>query len=246
MYSGHTEWHASAVPGCQIIEYYYEKRVRSYLVIRKMPSISLGVVFAIATLLPLVSLGAGSLDFNETILNLEEGSTLNYSIVVESLQSIIACITKNSSVSYEDFDLSTSLSIGECAVCDSGQNCAHQFNSSAINVMINRPQNDSIQLVTFFKENISLDDNGTKIICAYEAGNTTMPCSWIYLDVHFLPKPENPIRFNILVPVAVSSSAVVALFIILLIVIIFTVRIIFRHKRGELMPRSSSINRLLL
>jgi hypothetical protein len=202
-----------------------------------MPSVSLGVVlnFAIATLLLLVSQAAGSLDFNETTLKLEEGSTLHYSVVIESLQSVNVCITKNPSARiYEDFDLNTFLSIGECAVCDSGQICAHQFNRNAINVTINRLQNDSIQLVTFFKENISLDDDGTKIICA---GNTTVLCSWIYLNVDFpSPKSENPI--NILVLVAVSSSAVVALFFILLTVIIFTLVIvrIRRRKRGELMP----------
>ena len=210
-----------------------------------MPSVhlnSLRVVllnFVVVILLLLASPGTGSLDFKETILNLEEGSTLNYSTGVESssLQSIYVCITKNSSATYEDFDLNTSLSSGDCVVCDNGQNCVHQFNSSAINVTINQLQNDSIQLyvVTFFKENISLDDNGKKISCAYEADNTTVPCGWIYLDVHFLPKPENPI--NILVPVAVSlSSVVVALLIMLLIVVIFTVVIIRRRKQGELMP----------
>ena len=90
-------------------------------------------------------------------------------------------------------------------------------------------------VLTFFKENISLDDNGTKIICAHKDGNTPiiMPCSWIYLDVHFLAKPENPI--NILVPVAVSlSTVVVDLLIMLLIVVIFMVVIIRRRKQSEL------------
>ena len=217
------------------------------IIVKEMPSvhlISLRVVllnFVVVILLLLAaSPGAGSLDFNDTMLNLEEGSTLNYSTGVESsesLQSIYVCITKNSSSSYEDFDFNTSLSVGDCIVCDRGQNCVHQFNSSTINVTINQLQNDSIQsyVVTFFKENISLDNNGTKIICGYEDGNTTVtvPCGWIYLDVHFLPKPENPI--NILVPVAVSSSVVIALFIILLTVVIFTVVIIRKRKRGESM-----------
>ena len=207
-----------------------------------MPSVHLNSLkdvllnFVVVILLLLTSPGAGSLDFNETILNLEEGSTLNYSTGVESsesLQSIYVCITKNSSASYEDFDLNTFLSIGECVVCDNGQNCTHQFNNSAINVTINQLQNDSIQWITFFKENISLDDDGRKIICAYEASNTTVPCSWIYLDVHFLPKPENPINILIIiVPVATSSFA---LFISLLIFTVITV-IIRRRKRGELMP----------
>jgi hypothetical protein len=198
-----------------------------------MPSISLRVVLAIVTLLLLVSPGgAGSLDFNETIFDLEEGSTLNYSTGVESSESlqlvIYICITKNSSASYEDFDLNTFLSIGDCVICDSRQNCAHQFNSSAINVTINRLQNDSIQWITFFKESISLDDDGTKMICAYEAGNITVPYCWIYLDINL---PENPI--NLLVLVATSSSAIVALFVIL-----FTVVIIRRRKRYrcELIP----------
>ncbi len=204
-----------------------------------MPSIHLSLSQVVVLILPLLASPGASLDFKETILNLEEGSTLNYSIGFESsesLQWIYICVTKNSSASYEDFDLNTFLSIGDCTVCDSGQNCAHQFNRSAINVTINRLQNDSIQWTTFFKENVSLDDDGTKIICAYEADNTTVPCSWIYLDVDFLLKPENPI--NILVPVAASSSAVIAVFIILLIftVVAVIIRRRSRCKQGELMP----------
>ena len=88
--------------------------------------------------------------------------------------------------------------------------------------------------MTVFKESVSLDDDGTKIICAYEASNTTMLCTWIFLDVHFLHKPEDPV--DVLVTVAVSSSIVVALLIILLTVIIFTVVIIRKRKQGKLMP----------
>ena len=222
--------------------------IATIIIVKEMPSVSLRSIsltvrvvllnFAVVLLLLLASLGAGSLDFNETIVNLEEGSTLNYSTGVEASESsqliIYVCITKNSSTTYEDFDLNTSQNSGRCAVCDSRQNCTHK---SAINVIINRLQNDSIQLyvVTFFKEKITHDDDGTKIVCAYEDGNATiMPCSWIYLDVHFLPKPENPI--NILVPVAVSlSSVVVDLLIMLLIVVIFAVVITRRRKRSELM-----------
>ena len=211
------------------------------LLSEKMPSISLKVVLLNYAIVILLASSGTTLDFKETILNLEEGSTLNYSTGVESsesLQSIYVCITKNPSAIYENFDRNTSLSSGDCIDCDNGQNCTHQFNSSAINVTIlNQLQNDSIQsyVVTFFKENISLDDNGTKIICGYEDGNTTVtvPCGSIYLAIHFLPKLEHPI--NLLVPVAVSSSTVVVLLIILLTVVIFTVVIIRRRKRGELM-----------
>ena len=212
------------------------------LLLEKMPSISLKVVLLNYAIVILLASSGASLNFKETILNLEEGSTLNYSTGVEaaeSLQLIYICITKNSSATYEDFDHNTYLgSARDCIVCDNGQNCVHQFNSSTINVTIlNQLQNDSTQLyvVTFFKENILLDDNGTKIICAYEAGNTTVPWSWIYLDVHFLPKPENTgINLLAIVPMAVSLSSVVILFIILLNVVIFTVMIIRRHKQGEL------------
>ena len=117
-------------------------------------------------LLAIASPGA-SLDVKETTLSLEEGSTLNYSTGVETsspLQSLYVCITKNVSATYtEALDLNTTLSIGDCVVCDSGQNCAHQFNSSAINVTISLSQNDSVQLVNLFKENISFDDDGTRL-----------------------------------------------------------------------------------
>ena len=208
----------------------------------KMPSISLKVVLLNYAVIILLASSGTTLDFKETILNLEEGSTLNYSTGMESsefLQSIYVCITKNPSAIYENFDHNTSLSSGDCVDCDNRQNCTHQFNSSAINVTIlNQLQNDSIQsyyVVTLFKENISFDDDGTKIICGYEDDNTTVtvPCGWIYLNVHFLAKPENPI--NLLVIVAVSSSTVVILLIILLTVVIFTVVIIRKRKRGELM-----------
>ena len=159
---------------------------------KKMPSISLKVVLLNYAMVILLASSGTTLDFKETILNLEEGSTLNYSTGVESsesLQSIYVCITKNSSAIYENFDHNTSLSSGDCVDCDNRQNCTHQFNSSAINVIIlNQLQNDSIQscyVVTLIKENISFDDDGTKIICGYEDDNTTVtvPCGWIYLNV---------------------------------------------------------------
>ena len=200
-------------------------------------ALSLRVTFSVVViLLPLTSLGA-SMDFKEIILNLMEGSTLNFTTEVEvsSLQSIYVCVTncKSLSITLEDFDLNATLSAGGCVVCDSNdivQNCTHQFYSSKINVMINQLQNDSesVQFVNFFKENVSVDDDGTKLFCAYEAGNTTVPCSWIYLNVYALPTPENPI--NILVPVVVSSSTVIALLVILLIMVT-TVICVHKHKR---------------
>jgi hypothetical protein len=61
-----------------------------------MPSIPLSLTFVVV-ILPLLALPGASLDFKETILNLEEGSTLNYSTGVESsesLQSILSPKTR--------------------------------------------------------------------------------------------------------------------------------------------------------
>ena len=211
-----------------------------------MPSVSFGVIAAtVVILLLLGSPGAASLDFNETILNLEEGSTLNHSTGVElseSLQSIYICITKNSSASYEDFDLNTSLSSGDCITCDNRQNCTHQFNNSInVTVMINQLQNDSIRWITFFKETIILHDDGTKIICAYEASNTTALCSWIYLHVHFLPKPENPINIHIVVLVATLSFALFIIICILLITVIICIMLYKVRSRGELITNAMAV-----
>ena len=153
------------------------------------------------------------MDFQETeklILNLVERSVLNYSTKVEltSLQSMYACVTKNLSTTFDDLDLNASLKIGACIECDNngiGQKCAHQFNSSLTKITVNRFQNDIIQLMNFFKDSISLSDNGTKIICAYAIGNEVVPFSAIDLNVSHHPNNH----YTLLVTVIVSCFILV-------------------------------------
>lgn len=161
--------------------------------------------------LPLIS-GPG-MDFQETenlILNLVEGSVLNYSTEVElsPLQSMYACVTKNLTTTFDDLDLNAPLSIGACVECDIndiGQKCAHQFNSSLTKITINQFQNDIIQLMNFFKDSVSLSDNRTKIICAYATGNEVVPFSTIDLNVSHCPNNH----YTLLVTVIVSCFILV-------------------------------------
>ena len=145
------------------------------------------VIFMVVDFLPLNS-GAG-LDSREknVILNLVEGSELNYSAATEmstAVQSMYACVTRNLSTTFNDL---ASLSIGSCVLCDSndhtGQKCVHQFNSSLTKITVSRFQNDTTQLMNFFKEHVSLNDNGTKIICAYATGTEVAPYSAIYFII---------------------------------------------------------------
>ena len=77
------------------------------------------VIFMVIIFLPLNS-GAG-LDSREknVILNLVEGSELNYSTATEmstAVQSMYTCVTRNLSTTFNDLNLNTSLSIGSCIV----------------------------------------------------------------------------------------------------------------------------------
>ena len=156
-----------------------------------MATVTRAVLLLVLVLLLLFSSKA-STDFSEDVLNLIEGSKLNYSAGVEgisSIQSVYTCITKNVSATFEDFDLNSSLSTGVCAVCghnDTGQKCAHQFNSSLTNIIVNRFQIDTINL---FKGSVSLGDNGTKIICAYATDTGTsadvQPYKAVYLNITY-------------------------------------------------------------
>ena len=177
------------------------------------------IAFVVVVLLPFSSVASN--DFSEEILNLVEGSKLNYSTGVEisSLQSMYACVTKNFSATFDDLDLNASLSVGVCVVCgggDIGQKCARQFNSSLTRMTVSRLQKNTIQLLNFFEENVSLGDNGTKIICAYATGTDVLPYSAIYLNVSHRPSS----RHNLLVPVIVSCSVFFILVIACIICII--------------------------
>ena len=151
-----------------------------------------------------------------------EGSELNYSTAVEistAAESMYACVTRNLSANFDDFDLNTSLSIGSCIVCDSndiGQQCAHQFNSSFTNITVNRFQNNTTHSMNFFKERVSLHDNGTKImISAYETGTEVAPYSAIYLNVSHHPND----CYTLLVAAIVSCSIVFILVIMTCILV---------------------------
>ena len=162
-------------------------------------------------------------DLHTETLSLVEGSNLNYSIGVEisSLQSMYACITKNLSATYKDFDLNAALNVGVCAVChssDIGQKCARQFKDNLTNITVNRLQDREryppLQLMNFFQKRISVGDDKTKIICVYEAGNdNVVPYSSINLYVHSLSDSHA-------LSVQVTLSQTLMLMAILLIVIV--------------------------
>ena len=186
------------------------------------------IAFVVVILLPFSSIA--SMDFNEEKLNLVEGSKLNYSTGVEisSLQSMYACVTKNLSATF-DLDLTTSLSVGVCVVCngsDIGHKCVHQFNSSLTKITISRLLNDTMQLMNFFKNDISLGDNGTKIVCAYTIGTDVVPYSAIYLNVSHQPNNGH----NLLVLVIVLCCVV---FILVTACITMSCMICIRCRRAS-------------
>lgn len=186
----------------------------------KMLLCSLANIAAVVVVfLPLNTGLMADMNLQNDILNLVEGSELNYSTEVElsSLLSMYACVTKNFSTSFDDLDLNASLSVGACVECDTddiGRKCAHQFNSSLTKIAVKRLQNDTIQLMNFFQDSILLSDNGTKIICAYAAGSVVVPYGAIYLNVSY-HRPND--RSNLLIPIIVSCSII---FFILVIVVL--------------------------
>lgn len=165
------------------------------------------------------------------VIDLTEGSKFNSScgLVINPKVQMIACVTKNVSTTFEDISGSSSaLSDGVCAACsgsDTGSKCAMQFNSSLTGISVSRLIGDDCpqtQLLDFVKENVSLDDDGTKIMCAYAAVNEVRSFHSIYLNV-------SPLSSNRSSLVAALSST----FSILLLAVIIAALVCIVSRRAK-------------
>ena len=135
-------------------------------------------------------------DDSETVVNLEEGSSLNVSCIITIMPSmwLYAYATKNLSASFDDLQDDH----GSHATCSgTDYRCRHQFNSSVTNITVSRYGSGGcppVQVIKFTKNKVSVkEDNGTKIICAFEpnSNDPKTPYAYIYLNIS-LPGPNHP------------------------------------------------------
>ena len=175
------------------------------------------------------------------IITVVEGSRFNSScgLTILATNLMYACVTKNTSATFNDFNDISELLLEKCVKCgqyDIGRNCAMQFNSSLTGITVSRQRTDGCppsQLMNFVKENVSLDDNGTKIICAYGDGMRSFHS--IYLSVSPSTNNHSP-------PVAVLSSVLSTLG--LLSVVTTIVAVVYSvSRRTRRRQQSESVHR---
>ena len=104
--------------------------------------------------------------YTKEVLSLVEGSKLNTScaISIHSSTEMFACITNNMSASFDD-----SVNAGECVRCTGTNQCAEQ-NLTGITVSRFTVHDCPLkQRLNFISDEVTLEDNGTEIMCAYAA-----------------------------------------------------------------------------
>ena len=115
-------------------------------------------------------------------LNLVEGSKLDFTscgVVMDPFSLIYACFARFDNMTIDD------LSISDCVTCEYHK-CAYHVNSTFSDVVVSKLRTGDcppVQHMNFMKENISLSDNGTKIICAYSTHSSVIPYQSIILNV---------------------------------------------------------------
>ena len=166
-------------------------------------------------------------------VDLQEGSTLNVSCgIKQSSRWMYACITKNISATFADL----AEDLDNCATCidasDRGEQCSRQFNSNITSIITNSlVESDCppVQLMNFMKSDVTVkDDDGLKIICAYEDLQEWQSYTSIHVRVY-----HHSSNHSHQVSVAVSAVVVSLVVIAFVVALVVASCVVLRKKRRQ-------------